>query len=453
MDTKTFKGGIHPPERKAATEGKLIERIPVPLQVVIPINQHFGPPNKSLVKVGDAVKRGQKIADADGKMNVPVHASIAGTVKKIEPRTQSNNTDGPCIVIEAESAEAAMAETEFLPPLDGFACAKDEALARLREAGLVGMGGAGFPVHVKLAPPPNVPIDLVIANGAECEPYLTIDEATMIEDAGKVVEGLAIVMRVLGVKKGVIAVEDNKERALATLRAGIAEKGRGFDITLQLLKTKYPQGGEKMLITAVTGKEVPSGGLPMHVGCVVHNVGTLKAIAEAFAEGKPLIERGLTVTGGACKAPKDIIAPIGAIIAEVPDCDVHIDEDKVRKVIFGGPMMGTTVPHMNIPIQKNTSGIVLMTAEECARDDDEESPCIRCGRCLRACACRLSPVLMNNAIDAGELEEAADIGLLDCIECGACSFVCPARIQLVQRFRVAKQRLRIKRAATTPAKA
>ncbi|HOJ99291.1 MAG TPA: electron transport complex subunit RsxC [Termitinemataceae bacterium] len=444
MAIKTFKGGIHPPERKVATSGKVIQRIPSPAQVVIPINQHFGAPNKPLVQVGDTVKRGQKIADgaSPGPMTVPVHASISGIVKKIEPRTQSNNTEGLCIVIEANGSQ----EEAFMPPLDGLACSKEEALQRIREAGLVGMGGAGFPVHVKLNPPPNKPISLVIANGAECEPYLTIDEATMIEEADKVVQGLLIVMNIVGVDRGVIALEDNKERALTSLQEAIARHGKGKNIQVQLLKTKYPQGGEKMLITAITGKEVPSGGLPMDVGCVVQNVGTLKAIAEAFYEGKPLIERGLTVTGGACKTPKDIIAPIGTLVSDIPSSEIELDEEHLAKVIFGGPMMGTAVPHLGIPIQKNTSGVVFMTREEFQRDNDEEGPCIRCGRCIRACACRLSPVIMNIALKTGDLEAAARIGLLDCIECGACTYVCPAHIQLVQRFRVGKQLLRNKRA-------
>jgi electron transport complex protein RnfC len=446
MATKTFKGGIHPPERKDATEGKEIVRIPAPKQVVIPINQHFGAPNQCLVKVGDAVKRGQKIADADGKMTVPVHASVTGIVKKIEPRTQSNNVDGMCVIIETAEVD----ETDFMPPLDGFSCAKDEAVKRIRDAGIVGMGGAGFPVYVKLTPPPNAPIDLVIANGAECEPYLTIDEMTLLEDGAKVVEGLAIVMRVVGVNKGVIAVEENKKHAAEALEKIIPSFAHGFDISVQLLKTKYPQGGEKMLITAITGREVPSGGLPSSVGCLVQNIGSLAAIAEAFSLGKPLIERGLTLTGGACKTPKNIIAPIGTVIGELPSDIVDIDRDAMRKVIFGGPMMGTAVPNLNIPVQKNTSGVLLMNAKEAAATD--EGPCIRCGSCMRNCSCRLSPVLMNNAIDSGDLEGAAKIGLLDCIECGSCSYVCPARIQLVQRFRVGKQLLRAKRAAAAPAK-
>ncbi|MCX7655481.1 MAG: electron transport complex subunit RsxC [Treponemataceae bacterium] len=444
MAIKTFKGGIHPPERKVATSGGGIQRITSPQQVVIPINQHFGAPNKPLVQVGDTVKRGQKIADgaSPGPMTVPVHASISGVVKKIEPRTQSNNTEGLCIIIEANGSQ----EHDFMPPLDGLSCSKEEALQRIREAGLVGMGGAGFPVHVKLNPPPNKPISLVIANGAECEPYLTIDEATMIEDADKVVQGLLIVMNIVGVNQGVIALEDNKERALTSLQQAITNHAKGKNIQVQLLKTKYPQGGEKMLITAITGKEVPSGGLPMDVGCVVQNVGTLKAIAEAFYEGKPLIERGLTVTGGACKSPKDIIAPIGTLISDISPSEIEIDEEQLVKVIFGGPMMGTAVPHLGIPLQKNTSGVVLMTREEFQRDTDEEGPCIRCGRCIRACACRLSPVIMNIALTTADLEGAARIGLLDCIECGACTYVCPAHIQLVQRFRVGKQLLRNKRA-------
>lgn len=234
------------------------------------------------MKVGDTVRRGQKIADAEGRMTVPVHASISGVVKKIEPRTQSNNVDGPCVVIEAAEVPGG---DDFLPPLDGFACGKDEALARIREAGIVGMGGAGFPAHVKLAP--SKPIAVVIANGAECEPYLTIDERAMIERPGDVVEGVALTMRIVGAPKGVIAVEDNKAHVVAGLTKAVAEKGRGMDIAVQLLKTKYPQGGEKMLISAVTGKEVPSGGLPMDVGCVVQNIGTLVATVEAFREGKP----------------------------------------------------------------------------------------------------------------------------------------------------------------------
>jgi electron transport complex protein RnfC len=217
------------------------------------------------------------------------------------------------------------------------------------------------------------------------------------------------------------------------------------DIQVGLCRTLYPQGGEKMLITALTGREVPSGGLPMDVGCIVQNVGTLVALAEAFTLGKPLIDRDLTVSGGACKIPKNIRAPIGTLITELPPDFMDIDYDKLRKVLFGGPMMGIAVPTAAIPIQKNTSGIILMTEEETVADS--EGSCIRCGRCIRNCACRLSPVIMNLALEAGDLDEAVRAGLMDCIECGSCSYMCPARIKLVQRFRVGKQRLRMRQQA------
>ncbi len=449
MAVKTFKGGAHPPERKDRSSGLAVEHLYEVKQLVVPVNQHFGAPLLALVKVGDMVKRGQKIADADGRMTVPVHSPMAGIVKKIEPRTQSNNSDGPCIVIEAlppvaegEPARNPEDLVDFLPPLDAFACTKDEALARVRAAGIVGMGGAGFPTHIKLAP--SKPIAVVIANGAECEPFLTIDERTMIERPEDVVEGVAITMKIVNAPEGVIAVEENKAHAIPLLEKAIASSPRtrdGMKIRVQLLKTKYPQGGEKMLITAITGREVPSGGLPMDVGCVVQNIGTLCAMVDAFREGKPLIERGLTITGGACTKPVNVVAPIGTPVADIIAAGLaQVDEEKLGMVIYGGPMMGVAVPNYQIPVQKNTSGVLLLTAEE-AKHWEEET-CIRCGRCMRACSCRLSPALLAVAIEAGDYKEAEKIGLLDCIECGTCSFVCPAHRHLVQRFRVGKQILR-----------
>jgi electron transport complex protein RnfC len=446
MAVSTFKRGLRIPTRKDATEGKPVELAPSPKQVVIPINQHFGAPNKCLVNVGDHVKRGQKIADAaaPGPMTVPVHASIAGVVKKIEPRTQSNNTEGICVLIEAEEGGG----EEFLPPLDPFTCTKEEALARIREAGITGMGGAAFPCHVKLNPPPNKTIDVIIADGAECEPYLTTDEAVLTEKPNMLVLGLTIVMKITGVKKAIIGMEDNKANLIPMIEREIRLNEQAAsvgEISIGLCKTRYPQGGEKLLITALTGREVPSGGLPMDAGCIVQNVGTLVAIAEAFTLGKPLIDRDLTVSGGACNTPKNIRAPIGTLLADLPPVFMEINYDKLRKILFGGPMMGNAVPNLNIPIQKNTSGIILMTAQETITD--LEGPCIRCGRCIRNCACRLSPVLMNMALEAGDLDEAVTVGLMDCIECGSCTYMCPARIKLVQRFRIGKQRLRIRQQA------
>ena len=450
MAVRTFKRGLLLPTRKHATEGKPTEPAPAPKQVVIPINQHFGAPNTALVAPGDRVKQGQKIADAlnPGPLTVPVHASITGIVKKIEPRIQSNNTEGLCIVIEADEVsadETGADETAFMPPLDINNCTKEEALGRIRDAGSIGMGGAGFPTHVKLSPPANKPIDVIIADGAECEPYLTTDEALITEKTRTLIQGLAIVMKITGVNRAIIGMEDNKAPLIPKIEKAAAEVPHPGTIEVGLCKTRYPQGGEKLLITALTGREVPSGGLPMDAKCIVSNVGTLTAIAEAFSLGRPLIDRGLTVSGGACRTPKNIRAAIGTLVSDLIPGFIEIDQAKLRKILFGGPMMGTAVPFTAIPIQKNTSGVILMTEEETYTT--AESPCIRCGRCIRNCSCRLSPVLMNNALEAGDLDEAVWAGLMDCIECGACTYVCPARIRLVQRFRIGKGRLRARQAA------
>ncbi|MDR0444051.1 MAG: electron transport complex subunit RsxC [Treponema sp.] len=442
MFARTFKRNLKLPTRKHATEGKPVETVPPPKQVVIPVNQHFGAPNKPLVNVGDRVIRGQKIADAasPGPMTVPVHASITGTVKKIEPRTQSNNTEGLCIVIETEAVDN---EEQFMVPMDPFACTREDALTRIREAGIIGMGGAGFPTHIKLSP--NKPIDLIIADGAECEPYLTTDEAAMTAKLHLLVKGIEIVMKITGVKRAIIGVEDNKKELIPLFEREINIGEIKGDISIGLCRTRYPQGGEKMLITALTGREVPTGGLPMDVGCIVQNVGSLIAIAEAFLLGKPLIDRDLTVSGGACKTPKNIRAPIGFLLKDIQHEFMEIDYSKLAKIIFGGPMMGNAVPSLDVPIQKNTSGIILMTREETTAD--AESVCIRCGRCIRNCPILLSPVIMNNNLEADDLDYAVKAGLLDCMECGSCAYICPARIKLVQRFRVGKQRWRIKQAS------
>ena len=438
MRIKSFRGGVHPPERKDATKNLPIETLLSSIkQVRIPVTQG-GVPNLPVVQVGDVVARGQKIAECDAHMGVPVHASIAGIVRKIEMHLVTGNLDASCIVIESDGS----GRTAFMPPLDPFSCTKAEALARIRDAGIVGMGGASFPTHVKLDPPKDCHVDVLIANGAECEPYLTIDARVMEEHAEKIVDGVAIAMKITGASEGFIAIEDNKAYLVPILEKAISDQscnivGPGAcPISVSVCRTKYPEGGEKMLIKALTGREVPSGKLPAHAGCVVQNVSTLKAISEAFREGKPLIDRLLTISGGACETPKNLEVPVGTLVGDLIPDTVRLLPG-VKKIIAGGPMMGISMKGADFPIQKNTSGVIFLTARETSLA--EEGPCIGCGRCMTACPCLINPVLMMNSVKTGDLDEAKRYGLLDCIECGACAYACPARIKLVQHFRVGKQ--------------
>ncbi len=441
MTIKSFKGGVHPPERKDRTADLPVESLfPSTKTVWIPVTQG-GAPNKALVQVGDTVSRGQKIAGGDAFMSVPVHASIAGTVKKIETHLVTGNADALCIVIEADGS----GRTAFMPPLDPFTSTKEASLERIREAGLVGMGGAAFPTHVKMNPPKGSKIDYFIANGAECEPYLTIDARTMADHAAKIVDGLSIAMYVTGAAEGFIALEDNKadlvsvfEKAIGVQKCNPVGPG-ACSISVVLCKTRYPQGGEKMLVKAVVNREVPSGGLPSAAGCVVQNVGTLKSLSEAFREGKPVVDRALTVSGLACATPKNIEVPIGTLVGDLIPESITLHPG-VKKIIAGGPMMGIAMKSASFPVQKNTSGVLFLSAKETALV--EESPCIGCGRCLQVCSCLLSPVLIVRAIKADDLSEAKRYGLMDCVECGTCAYICPARIKLVQHFRVGKQKVR-----------
>ena len=451
MRAKTFRGGIHPKEYKElSNQCPITPAFPASKTVTIPVTMG-GAPNQPLVKVGDEVAKGQIIANGEGFMNCPVHSSVSGKVKKIQNCLITGNGSAPCIIIEADDA----GRETLLPVIDPFESTKEQALARVKEAGIVGMGGASFPAHVKLNPPADKIIDYVLINAAECEPYLTCDERTMLEQTSKVIDGLAIVMHIVnggkggpstgsGTKgaKGIIVLEDNKEYILPALEKEITDKGYGDKMSVCLVKTKYPQGAEKFIVSAATGREIPSAKLPADAGCVISNVGTVCAISDAFRLGMPLVERSLTISGGAVEKPVNIRVPVGTIVSDLMPDVFKLKENAAVKIISGGPMMGFAMASADFPVAKGTSGVTFLTEKETFLE--EESQCISCGSCVAKCAMRLSPALIVRELKAGNLEKAKSFGLMDCIECGCCAFVCPAKVNLIQRIRLGKGLVRQK---------
>lgn len=436
----TFKGGIHPKEMKElSNKFAITPAFPASKTVVIPVTMG-GAPNTPVVKVGDVVKKGQIIAFGEKLMNCPVHASVSGTVKKIANNLVTGNGIAPCIFIQANDSE----ESDFMPPLDPFSCGHDEALERIKNAGIVGMGGASFPAHVKLNPPADKEIQYVLVNAAECEPYLTCDERTMQETPEKLIDGLAIILNLVGAA-GIIALEDNKSYIKPILESEIEKKGYGDDISVCLVKTKYPQGSEKFIVSACLGVEIPSAKLPADAGCIISNVGTVCAISDAFRLGKPLIERSLTISGNAVEKPCNIRVPIGTLVSDLIPEVFALKEGKAVKCVSGGPMMGFAMSSLNFPIAKGTSGVTFLTKEETYLG--EEDQCISCARCANTCAMHLSPVMMLRSLKENDVEKAKRFGLMDCIECGCCAFVCPAHIKIIQRIRLGKAVVRAKMAA------
>jgi len=427
---KSFRGGGHPDDRKRNTAAKPIEVAPLPAKVVIPTRQHIGAPCTVLVKVGDLVKKGQVIAEAQAFVSSPVHASISGKV--VEVADYPHPVFGFCqsVVIESDGADEWV---EGLPLTRDWQTLDAAAIKDIiRQAGIVGMGGATVPTHVKLAPPPEKSIDVVILNGAECEPYRTADHRVMLEATDKVVTGMRIAMKVLGVAKGYVGIEENKPDAITAMVA--ATKGTG--ITVVPLKTKYPQGAEKTLIKVILDREVPSGGLPMDVGVVVQNVGTVVAIADAVINGLPLIERVTTITGGAIAEPKNLLLRIGTTFAQAVELCGGFAVPPA-KLIMGGPMMGLAQCRLDVPVIKGTSGILALSAEDV--NAGEERPCIRCGRCVEACPMGLVPSMLSILGQRGLYEVAkAEYDLLDCVECGSCVFVCPAKRNIVHYVKYLK---------------
>lgn len=429
MSARGFRGGVHPPDSKEFTKDKAIEVMPAPERVVIPLHQNIGAPAEAVVEPGARVKKGQVIGMGKGFVSTPVHASISGEVKKVAEFPHPSGRDMMAVEIASDGEDAWIEELAEVEDTD--ALTPDEIREKILAAGIVGLGGATFPTHVKLAPPKEKKIEAVILNGAECEPYLTADHRLMLEEPEGIVAGLRILMKVLGVEKGYIGIEDNKPDAVAALK----QAASGTPLEVISLHVKYPQGAEKQLIKAILDREVPSGGLPMDVGAVVQNVGTAFAVYEAVRFGKPLIERITTITGRGVKEPKNLKVRIGTPTSELIESAGGLTED-VSKIIMGGPMMGAGVYTTEVPVVKGTSGIVILKSDDIR--DRESNPCIRCGRCARACPMMLEPGAMGIFAERDMFEEAEDYFVMDCIECGCCSYTCPADRPLVHLFRYAK---------------
>ncbi len=430
MSLATFKGGIHPPDKKELSKGRAISNTKPPKRVVIPLAQHIGAPCKLSVNVGQEVKKGEIIGAPEGFVSAPVHSSVSGKVIAIGEFPNAMGRMVMSVVIENDGKEE---WTALKDNPDYMKLSSEELRAKVKDAGIVGMGGAAFPAHVKLSPPKEKPVDVVILNGAECEPYLTADYRLMIERPQEVVEGLRVLMKILGVNKGFIGIENNKPDAVEAMKNAASGES---NIQVCALEVKYPQGAEKMLIKAAVDREVPARGLPMDVGVVVQNIGTATAIYEAARYGKPLIERVVTVTGEGIKEPKNLMVKIGTLVSDlIEECGGFKSE--AAKVVSGGPMMGFALYSLDVPVTKGTSGILVLP-EKGVVHAEEFGPCIRCGRCIDICPMGLMPSMLSVLSEKGFYEETKEYNLFDCFECGSCTYVCPSKRPIVQLIRLAK---------------
>ena len=428
----SFFGGVHPKENKHYAEERSVQAFPEPDVVVIPMSQHIGAPCKPLVKKNDIVTRGQKIGDNQG-LCVPVHASVSGKVKAVEMKPHTNGGTVMSVVIENDHQDTLCPDIQPRTQEQVDALTPEELVSIIREAGVVGMGGAAFPTHVKLSGAIGK-ADTVIVNAGECEPYITSDDRLCQEMPEVVVSGLMIAMKVLGLNEGHIGIEDNKPKAAAALKNAAV----GTGVVVDVLPAKYPQGAEKQLIYAVTGREVPSGGLPAAVGCVVINAATCKAIHDAVYLGMPLIERIVTVSGDIVLEPKNLMVPIGTSFNDLMEaCGVS---ENPYKVLNGGPMMGAAQYDLSVTTIKACNAITILGHSN--KYSVEDSRCLRCGKCIDACPMKLMPVLMYKSLHTGDVEEMKAQNIMDCIECGCCAYTCPASVPLVLGFRSAKQLIR-----------
>lgn len=432
MKLFTFRGGVHPPENKAQTENREIEVFPVSKTLYVPMLQHIGAPLEPNVKIGDRVLKGQLIADSEAFVSSPVHSPVSGVVKKIEVMPFPLSGRVKTVVIENDEKEE---WAELTKIGDWEKASREELLAMVREKGIVGVGGACFPTHIKLNPPKDVTIDVLLLNGAECEPYLNSDNRLMIEEPQKIVEGIKIINKILGVNRAVIGIEDNKTEAIEKMKKAC----EGTVIEVAMLKTQYPQGGEKQLIKAVLDRDVPSGGLPSAVGVVVQNTGTAGAIYEGLVEGKPLIEKIVTVSGKAVEKPSNLKIRIGTMFSEILDY-VATDRESMDKLVMGGPMMGMAQHTERVPVVKGTSGLLALTREE--TNPYKPKSCIVCGKCIKACPINLLPNMYAKLARFKQWEEMGKNHLMDCIECGSCSYICPANRPLTEAIKIGKAKLR-----------
>ena len=433
MGILTFKGGVHPYDGKELSKNSPVVKYLPKGDMVYPLSQHIGAPAAAIVQKGDHVLAGQKIADAAGFVSSPIHSSVSGTVKGIEPRLTATGSMVNSIIIENdqqyESVEFTPARLEDL--------SKEEILARIKEGGVVGMGGAGFPTQVKLAPKEPEKIDHILVNGAECEPYLTSDYRRMLDDSEKLIEGLRVMLKLFDNAKGYICIEDNKPDCIAKLKEMVKDIPR---IEVAELMTKYPQGGERTLIYATTGREINSKMLPADVGCVVDNVETVVAVYKAVIQGRPVMDRVVTVTGDGIKEPKNFSVYTGTDMSELIDAAGGL-KAKIEKIISGGPMMGFAMFGLDVPTTKTSSSLLCMSQDEVAAAEKLQTACINCGRCVEACPEQLIPSRLAKFSDKGLSEEFEKWHGLECVECGSCSFACPAKRQLAQSIKTMKKQV------------
>ena len=428
----SFFGGVHPKENKIARDMP-IQEFPEPDILVIPMSQHIGAPCKPLVKKGDQVTMGQKIGDNQG-LCVPVHASVSGKVKAVEMRAHTSGTTVMSVVIENDHLDTLCEDCRPRTQADVEALTPEELMDIIREGGIVGMGGATFPTHVKLSSGLGK-VDTIIVNAGECEPFITSDDRLCRELPHDVISGLKIIMKILGLNTAHIAIEDNKPEAAKELQAELTEDD---GITVDVLPAKYPQGAEKQMIYAVTGREVPSGGLPAAVGCAVFNAATCKAIHDCVYDGMPLIRRVVTVSGDIVMEPKNLMVPIGTSFNDLMEAVGH--SENPYKVLSGGPMMGAALYDLSAPTIKGVNAVTILGKRNKYAVDDPQ--CLRCGKCIDACPMKLAPVLMYKALQSNDPEEMKSVHMMDCIECGCCAYTCPASVPLVLAFRSGKQILR-----------